>query len=150
MSPPVRTLTSEEARRIAVRAQLLDADRPTELLPVIDRLTFLQLDPTAAIAPSADLITWSRIGNTYRPAHLVQALELERTVFEQRSQDVVIEPPLAMLRPMADLDLHLADMAAWSDRWPRAALWIESNDAFRLRVLDQLADVGPAPITRHP
>jgi uncharacterized protein len=140
---PVRTLTLEEARRIAVRAQLLDADRPSDLLTVIDRLAFLQLDPTAAIAPSADLITWSRIGNSYLPAHLVQALERDRTVFEQRSQDVSIEPPLAMLRPMADLALHLADMASWSDRWPRAARWVDANDAFRRRVLHQLADVGP-------
>ena len=123
--------------------------RPT-CSTVIDRLTFLQLDPTAAIAPSADLITWSRIGNGYRPADLVAALEHDRTVFEQRSQDVAIEPPLAMLRPMADLALHLADMAGWSERWPRAARWVEANDAFRRRVLDQLAEYGPAPVARHP
>lgn len=52
----VRRLSRDEARRIAVRAQLLDADRPAELLEVADRLTLLQLDPTAAIAPSADLV----------------------------------------------------------------------------------------------
>lgn len=143
MAAHARTLTAEQARRIAVRAQLLDADRPGDLLTVIDRLTFLQLDPTAAIAPSADLITWSRIGNGYRPADLVAALERDRTVFEQRSQDVAIEPPLAMLRPMADLALHLADMAGWSERWPRAARWVEANDAFRRRVLDQLTATGP-------
>ena len=45
-----------EARRIAVRAQLLDADRPTGLLAVVNQLTLLQLDPTAAVAPSADLV----------------------------------------------------------------------------------------------
>ncbi len=49
-------LTREEARRIAVRAQRLDADRPTDLLELVTHLTFLQLDPTAAIAPAADLI----------------------------------------------------------------------------------------------
>src|SRR5262249_25552756 len=37
-----RTLTREQARRIAIRAQLLDADRPRDLLAVVDRLTFLQ------------------------------------------------------------------------------------------------------------
>ena len=66
----VRRLSRDEARRIAVRAQLLDADRPAELLEVADRLTLLQLDPTAAIAPSADLVAWSRLGSAYQPAHM--------------------------------------------------------------------------------
>ncbi|MDF2751083.1 MAG: winged helix-turn-helix protein, partial [Gaiellaceae bacterium] len=66
-------LTATQARRIAVRAQLLDAPRPTDLLTVVQRLTFLQLDPTAAVAPSADLVAWSRLGSAYRPEHLRQA-----------------------------------------------------------------------------
>jgi hypothetical protein len=52
----VRRLTRDEARRIAVRAQLLDAPRPADLLAVVRQLTLLQIDPTAAIAPSADLV----------------------------------------------------------------------------------------------
>jgi uncharacterized protein YcaQ len=71
----VHRLSKEEARRIAVRAQLLDASRPTDLLEVIDHLTLLQLDPTAAIAPSADLVLWSRLGNAYEPSRLTAALE---------------------------------------------------------------------------
>ena len=68
-------LTKAQARRIAVRAQLLDARRPTDLLAVVQRLTLLQIDPTAAIAPSADLVAWSRLGSSYRPEHLKQALD---------------------------------------------------------------------------
>ena len=37
-----------------MRAQLLDAPRPTDLVAVVRQLTLLQIDPTAAIAPSAD------------------------------------------------------------------------------------------------
>jgi uncharacterized protein YcaQ len=110
---------------------------------VVERLTFLQLDPTAAVAPSADLIAWTRLGNAYQPAHLQQALERERTLFEHRSQDPETEPPLAMVRPMSNLGLHLAEMAAWSADWPRRAEWIRVNDAFRRRVLDLLAASGP-------
>lgn len=54
MTEPHR-LTREEARRIAVRAQLLDASRPVDLLDTVRRLTLVQYEPTAAVAPSADL-----------------------------------------------------------------------------------------------
>ncbi|MFE9692731.1 DNA glycosylase AlkZ-like family protein [Micromonospora sp. NPDC005806] len=120
------------ARRLAVRAQLLDAHRPTDLLAVVDRLTFLQLDPTAAVAPNADLVAWTRLGAAYQPSHLTRALEGERALFEQR----------AMVRPMADLGLHLAEMAAWPED-ARRRDWLAVNDAFRRYVLDLLRDSGP-------
>jgi hypothetical protein len=139
----VHRLAKDEARRIAIRAQLLDARRPTDLLEVVRQLTFLQLDPTAAIAPAADLVAWTRLGDAYRPEHLTQALEEDRTVYEVR----------AVIRPMADLGLHLEEMAAWpfvneeKRRWPppgrRAHTWIEENDAFRRDVLERLRSSGP-------
>src|SRR5215207_9057633 len=98
-------LTQAQARRIAVRAQLLDAPRPTDLLAVVERLTLLQIDPTAAIAPSADLVAWSRLGSSYRPDELKNALERDRTLFELD----------ALVRPMDDLGLYLAGA---SDRPP--------------------------------
>jgi len=139
----VHRLTKAQARRIAVRAQLLEARRPTDLLEVVSHLTFLQLDPTAAIAPSADLVAWTRLGNSYRPAQLIYALERDRTLYEVR----------AIIRPTADLGLYLAQMAAWpfadeeKRRWPppgsRAQRWLEENDAFRRDVLDLLRRSGP-------
>ncbi|MEN3343062.1 MAG: uncharacterized protein V7644_2466 [Actinomycetota bacterium] len=136
-------LTKAQARRIAVRAQLLDARRPADLLEVVGHLTFLQLDPTAAIAPSADLVAWTRLGDAYRPAHLTQALEHDRTLYEVR----------AFVRPTADLGLHLAAMAAWpfpdedkrhvSVPGPRAHRWLAANDSFRRDVLDLLRRSGP-------
>lgn len=137
----VRRLTLAEARRIAVRAQLLDAKRPRDLLTVVDRLTFLQLDPTAAIAPSADLVAWSRLGSAYQPVHLQQALEHDRTLFEHRAQPVEKEPVVAMVRPMADIGVYLADMAAFGSTGHRR--WVAANKVFRRRVLDLLRASGP-------
>lgn len=64
----VHQLSRADARRIAVRAQLLDGSRPTGLLDAVRHLTLLQIDPTAAIAPNADLVAWSRLGPAYAPA----------------------------------------------------------------------------------
>jgi hypothetical protein len=121
-----------EARRIAVRAQLLDSPRPTDLVEVVQRLNLLQIDPTAAIAPSADLVAWSRIGCSYRPEQLRKALEDDRTLFEQN----------AMIRPMADLGLFLAGMAASPAR-ERPRRWLEDNESFRRDVLERLGGAGP-------
>ena len=121
-----------QARRIAIRAQLLDAQRPTDLLAVVNQLTFLQLDPTAAVAPSADLVAWTRLGPAHRPAHLQQALEGDRTLFEYR----------AMVRPMADLGLYLAEMATLPEH-PQRRDWIAANESFRRFVLDLLRERGP-------
>ncbi len=125
-------LTKAQARRIVVRAQLLDAPRPTDLLSVVQRLTLLQIDPTAAIAPSADLVAWSRLGSAYEPDHLRQALEEDRTLFERD----------ALVRPIGDLGLHLAGAAAWPD-YERTRVWLRENDRFRRDVLDLLGSSGP-------
>src|SRR5213596_1255197 len=120
-------LAKAEARRIAVRAQLLDADRPADLITVVQRLTLLQIDPTAAIAPSADLVAWSRLGSAYRPAHLQQALEQDRTLFELD----------ALVRPMSDLGLYLAG-AADGPSYERSRAWLRDNDSFRRDILNLL------------
>jgi uncharacterized protein len=128
----VHRLTKEQARRIAVRAQLLDAPRPTDLVAVVQRLTLLQIDPTAAIAPSADLVAWSRLGSSYRPADLQRAVEQDRTLFEHG----------ALIRPMSDLGLYLAGAAEWPP-WEHTRRWLRDNDRFRRDILDLLAKSGP-------
>jgi uncharacterized protein YcaQ len=139
----VHQLTKAEARRIAIRAQLLAARRSADLLKVVNHLTLLQLDPTAAVAPSADLVLRTRLGDAYRPSQLADALERDRMLYEVR----------AIVRPTTDLPLQLEAMAAWpfanegKRSWaapgPSAARWLEANDAFRRDVLDLLRESGP-------
>jgi uncharacterized protein YcaQ len=143
----VHELSRLDARRIAVRAQLLDSARPTELLDVVRGLTLLQIDPIAAIAPSADLVAWSRLGSCYAPAELDTALA-DRTLLELR----------AMVRPSADLALYRADMAHW-DQAKRGELpgwresrrdWVRANDGCRRDILDRLGASGPLPSRELP
>jgi uncharacterized protein YcaQ len=128
----VHELTKEQARRIAVRAQLLDARRPDDLVELVRHLTLLQIDPTAAIAPSADLVTWSRIGSSYRPEQLKRALEEDRTLFELD----------ALVRPMDDVGLHLAGAAGFPS-YEQSRVWFRDNDRFRRDVLKVLKKSGP-------
>jgi uncharacterized protein len=141
----VHELTRTDARRIAIRAQLLDAPRPTDLLDVVRRLTLLQIDPTAAIAPNADLVAWSRLGSAYQSSDLNAALE-NRALFELR----------AMIRPAEDLALYRAEMAAWPGSGPLKdwqelhAEWVRSNDACRRDILKRLESDGPLPSRELP
>jgi uncharacterized protein YcaQ len=128
----VHRLTRARARRIAVCAQLLDVPRPTDLLEVVARLTFLQIDPTAAIAPSADLVAWSRLGSTYEPEHLRRALEQDRTLFERD----------ALVRPMSDLGVQLAGAADFPT-YESSRNWLNANDRFRRDILELLGRAGP-------
>jgi uncharacterized protein YcaQ len=128
----VHRLTKAQARRIAVRAQLLDMPRPTDLVPLVERLTLLQIDPTSAIAPSADLVAWSRLGSAYQPADLKRALEQDRTLFEFN----------AVVRPMRDLGLYLAGAAAWPS-YQKQREWLRDNDSFRRDILNRLRSSAP-------
>ncbi|MGE5133563.1 MAG: DNA glycosylase AlkZ-like family protein [Gemmatimonadota bacterium] len=143
----VHELSRADARRIAVRAQRLDSSRPAGLLDVVRQLTLLQIDPTAAVAPNADLVAWSRLGPSYSPAALDAALA-DRALLELR----------AMIRPSEDLALYRADMAGWEERgrgqlngW-RASYrdWVRANDACRRDILARLTASGPLPSRELP
>jgi uncharacterized protein YcaQ len=128
----IRRLGRDEARQLAVRAQLLDADRPTELVDLVDRLTLLQIDPMAAVAPNADLVAWSRLGASYQPAQLTRALEEDRTLFELR----------AFVRPTTAVALHVPEETHYTAS-SEVRAWVEANDGFRRDVLARLRDAGP-------
>jgi uncharacterized protein YcaQ len=136
----VTVLSRGDARRVAIRAQLLGRDRPADLLSMVRQLTLLQLDPVSAIAPSADLVTWSRLGPSYSTADLRAALDDHRLI-ELR----------AMVRPAEDLALYRDNMAQWPGRgvlkdWQVFIRdWVAANDRCRREILARLRDGGPLP-----
>ena len=136
--PKVHQLSRQDARRLAIKAQLLERDRPDSLLTVARRLTLLQLDPVSAVAPSADLVAWSRLGSAYSPADLRKAVD-ERQLIEL----------IALLRPAEDLALYRARMAVWPGTgelksWQvQIRDWVLANDRCRRDILERLRAGGP-------
>jgi uncharacterized protein len=127
-------LSLDEARRIAVRAQLLDATRSDDALDVVRALTFVQREPTAAIAPTADLVMWSRLGDAYESGDLES----------QRFFELGL-----LVRPMDDLALFRAEFAV-APAYERSQRWLGDNDPFRLDVLELLESDGPLTAKQVP
>ena len=125
-------LTREEGRRVALCAQLLTADRPGGIVEAVDGLTLVNIDPTAAVAPSADHILWSRVGWPYQAADLARAVEEDRAIFEWAG----------FYRPMADLPLYRPLMRAWPP-YRQHREWLAANDGFRHDVVARLVSEGP-------
>ncbi|HWI31519.1 MAG TPA: crosslink repair DNA glycosylase YcaQ family protein [Microbacterium sp.] len=125
-------LTLEQARRIIVRAQLLDAERAGDVVEVAEQLGYVKIDPTATIAPCEHTVLWSRIGWSYEAGQLVKAVEMDRLLFEFDGT----------FRPMSVLPLMLPAMR----RWPRresSRQWLDANDGFRADVVARLRAEGP-------
>src|SRR2546426_12266408 len=90
-----------QARRIAIRAQLLDGSA-TGVLDTVRKLGFLQMDPIATVATPQQLVLFSRLGQ-------YDVRELDRLVWEERK---LIEDD-AFLYPAEDMPLLRARMLAW-------------------------------------
>ena len=131
-----RVVTPEQARRIAVRAQLLDGSA-TGVLDTVRRLGFLQMDPIATVARPQELVLFSRLG-PFDPAELDRLLWEERKLFEYD----------AFIYPIEDLPLQKARMARRRrggklkrDEWVRD--FLRTNARFRRHVLRELERNGP-------
>jgi uncharacterized protein len=128
-----REVSVEAARRIAVRAQVLDSSA-TDVLSTVRTLGFLQLDPISAVAPPQHLVLWSRLGNAYDTAELDRLLWEDRKLFEWN----------AFVWPTENLPLIRARMRR-RDR-PldlRLIAYLKKEGAFRRYVLRELERRGP-------
>jgi uncharacterized protein YcaQ len=134
----VHELTRVEARRIAVRAQLLGQERPTDLVATVRQLSLLQVEPTSAIAPSAELVLWSRLGSAFSARDLWDAVDEQRLIELDQT-----------LRPPEDLALFRAEMAA-APVSARAADWVQANNDCRREILARLRSDGPLPSSELP
>ena len=131
----MREVSQAEARRIAVRAQLLDGSAEG-ILDVVRRAGPLQIDPISTVAPPQQLVLWSRLG-AFDRSELDRLLWEERKLFEWG----------AYIWPIEDFPLVRAQMRrrrtgkyAWERR---GAEYLKENAAFRRYVLRELERRGP-------
>ncbi|HKD31918.1 MAG TPA: crosslink repair DNA glycosylase YcaQ family protein [Gaiellaceae bacterium] len=132
----MRKVGLEQARRIAVRAQLLDGSA-RNVLDTVRSLGFLQLDPISTVAPPQHLVLWSRLG-PFEREELDRLLWKERKLFEYD----------AFVYPIEDFPLQRARMLRRRragklkrDEWIRD--FLRQNARFRRRLLEQLERDGP-------
>ncbi len=131
----MRLVSADEARRIAVRAQLLDGSARS-VLDTVRRLGFLQLDPISTVAPPQYLVPWSRLG-PYEPAELDRLLWDEKKLFEWN----------AYIYPIEDLPLMRARMRRRrTGKYAyerRGAEFLNENAGYKRYVLRELERRGP-------
>nr|WP_186766366.1 crosslink repair DNA glycosylase YcaQ family protein [Phaeobacter marinintestinus] len=141
MSQPV--LDNRAARRLFMdRHALLEppsgAARGAELLDLITRLGFVQLDSINTVARAHDLILFSR-RPSYRGKHLKALYEADQALFEHWTHDAAVIPmvfyPHWRLRFQRDAELL---KARWKN-WRRDGF----EEQFK-SVLDHIRDHGPA------
>jgi hypothetical protein len=132
----LREVTPAEARRIAVRAQLLDGSAK-DVLSTVRHLGRLQIDPISTVAPPQYLVLWSRLGPYDRA-------ELDRLLFEQKK----LFEWKAFIYPIEDLPLLRARMR---EPWGRAKWrqwqkdFMREQSGLRRYILRELERNGPLP-----
>jgi uncharacterized protein len=125
-----------EARRVAVRAQLLDGSATT-VLDTVRRLGFLQMDPIASVAVPQQLVLWSRLGP-------YDVGELDRLLWEERK---LVEYD-AFIYPVEDMPLLRARMARRRRSMTPAQQryvgdFMKENAKLRRDLLRRLEEEGP-------
>ena len=129
-------VSRDEARRIAVRSQLLDGSA-TSVLDTIHRIGYLQVDPISTVAPPQHLVLWSRLGARYDTAELDRLLWEEKQLFEWA----------AFIWPIEDLPLVRARMRRRRTgkyaHERRATDFLREHPAFKRHLLREFEREGP-------
>ncbi|HLJ04441.1 MAG TPA: crosslink repair DNA glycosylase YcaQ family protein [Solirubrobacteraceae bacterium] len=131
------TVTQAQARRIAVRAQALDGSA-SDVLELVRRLGFLQMDPIAVVARPEHLVLYSRLRRS-------AVAELERLLWQERK---LIEWD-AHIWPIEDMPLVWARIRyRRAHRHPWTREFLANNRGLRRYILRELENRGPT-LSRH-
>ncbi|OLE22729.1 MAG: hypothetical protein AUG49_18150 [Catenulispora sp. 13_1_20CM_3_70_7] len=151
----MRTISATTARRLAITRQRLAGKTSKAnvdgIFEVVRDLGCLQLDPTSVVAPSHQLVVFSRVG-PYQRKHLDTLLWDERRLFEAWAH-------AASIVATEHYPIHrwiMSRFAAGTGTWHgltaggarhalRVHAWMKANDSLRRSILRQIRDRGPLP-----
>ncbi len=109
-----------------------------DVVALVERLGYVQLDPISVVERSPLLVLWSRLGPFDRQL-LDEALFGSRALFEYWSH-------AASIVPTSDLPIHRLRMRTADARWgSRVRDFLDGNAALQKDVLGRLATEGPLP-----
>ncbi|WP_329532277.1 winged helix DNA-binding domain-containing protein [Streptomyces sp. NBC_01450] len=136
------TISQVEARRLALSRQWLGGMRPSSdgegLRAVLRSLRYLQLDPISVVAPSHELVVWSRLG-AGAGSHLGELWWGERWLFEYWAH-------AAALVLTEDYPIHRVSMDGYPPKnLSLTKVWMEANEGLREHILARLAEGTPLP-----
>ena len=143
----LQKLSLQDAKRLAVVKQHLAGPLPSNpksehIYRIVQELAYLQIDPISAVAPSHQLVLWSRLGK-YKLDDFEHLMWKERKFFEYfgHAASVVLTE---------DYQIHSARMRAYvtghgiPKSWHAAIQkWMKKNNALRLYLLKELRRKGP-------
>ncbi|MER5852020.1 crosslink repair DNA glycosylase YcaQ family protein [Streptomyces sp. NPDC002012] len=136
------TISQVDARRLALSRQHLAGPRlpadATSLRTVLRALRYVQLDPVSVVAPSHELVLWSRLGP--RAGSLFSGLWWQdRWLFEYWAH-------AAAVVLTEDYPIHRVSMDAYPPpNLSYTATWMDANDRLRKHVLHRLGEGARLP-----
>lgn len=141
------TLSADEARRIAIRAQGFEDKRPhgsvgpKRLLSVAERLGALQIDSVNVLVRAHYMPAFSRLG-PFRLGHLDDLAYKRRSLFEYWGHQASLLPTslYPLFRHGMDRRRNSAKDPTYRGRYAR---WAAANRSYVRSVLKQVAERGP-------
>ncbi|MFF4832703.1 winged helix-turn-helix domain-containing protein [Streptomyces sp. NPDC001315] len=139
---PALTIGAADARRLALSRQHLAGPRPPVtadgVRTVLRSLRYLQLDPVNVVAPSHEIVLWSRLG-AQAGARFEELWWQDRWLFEYWAH-------AAAIVLTEDYPLHRVTMDAYPPpNRSFTAVWMEANDQLLKHVLHRLGEGTPLP-----
>jgi uncharacterized protein YcaQ len=137
-------LTRQTARRLAIVKQHLAGKKPknpgpASIMSLMRAIRYVQIDPTNVVAPSHQLVFWSRLGS-FKRSDLDRLQLKEKKLFEywahQASIVLTEDYPLYQRR----MKMFATENTLWSTRLRE---WMKENSELRKHLLSELRGRGP-------
>ena len=137
-----RTVSLENARRLSIVKQCLAGPRPKGIMDVFRALGCIQIDPVSVVAPSHQLVLWSRMG-PFEVSEVDRLLFWDRNLFEYWAH-------AASMVPTEDLPIFKGLMESWgtgNSSWERRLRgWMTVDDELLDDLYRQVDEKGPTTV----